>query len=124
MKKYAAAGKERAVTRAVESEQPMAQTARDRGVQAQTLPTGMGPEPRVERQEQEGHDAHLDEARKRLRKANARVQEERDSCTKATADVAPPRPSRPPGGHRRTPRARGVACVSFWRLRIPREGCH
>jgi hypothetical protein len=32
----------------------------------------------VERQEKQGHDAHLYEARKRLRKANTRLKEERD----------------------------------------------
>ena len=78
MKNYPAAFKERAVKLAVESEQSIAQTARDLGVNANTLHTWIGKYHRVERQEKEVHDEHLYEELKRLRKENARLKEERD----------------------------------------------
>jgi transposase len=78
MKKYPAACKERAVKLAVEAEQPIAQTARDLGVNENTLHTWIGKYHRVERQEKQGNDEHLYEALKRLRKENTRLQEERD----------------------------------------------
>ena len=78
MKKYPAEFKERAVKLAVESEQPIAQTARDLGVNENTLHTWIGKYHRVERQEKEVHDEHLYEELKRLRKENARLKEERD----------------------------------------------
>jgi transposase len=64
--------KERAVKRAIESDQPLAQTARDLGVHANTLHTGIGKYHRAERQEHQVQDAHLYEALQRLRKENAR----------------------------------------------------
>ena len=76
-KSYPAAFTERAVKLAVASEQPIAQTARDRGVHENTLPPWIGTYHRAERQEQQVQGAHRYEARKRLRKANARLQEER-----------------------------------------------
>jgi transposase len=88
MKGYPAAFKERAVKLAVESEQPMAQTARDLGVNDNTLHTWIGTYPRLEGQEQQVHDAHLDEELKRLRKENARLQEERAILKKAAAYFA------------------------------------
>jgi transposase len=78
MKKYPAEFKERAVKLAVEAEQPIAQTARDLGVNENTLHTWIGKYHRVERQEKQGNDEHLYEALKRLRKENTRLQEERD----------------------------------------------
>jgi transposase len=63
---------------AVESEQPIAQTARDLGVNENTLHTWIGKYHRVERQEKEVHNEHLYEELKRLRKENARLKEERD----------------------------------------------
>ena len=92
MKKYPAAFKEHAVTLAVDSDQPMAQTARDLGVHEHTLPTWIGQYHRTERQEQEGHAEPLYEALKRLRKENARLQEERAILKKATASFAHQRP--------------------------------
>src|SRR5437773_4684862 len=50
MKKYPAACKERAVKLAVDSDQPIAQTARDLGVNENTLHTWIGTYHRVERQ--------------------------------------------------------------------------
>src|SRR6201982_867163 len=88
MKGYPAAFKERAVKLAVESEQPIAQTARDLGINENTLHTWIGKYHRIERQEQQGHDEHLYEELKRLRKENARLKEERDIFKKAAAYFA------------------------------------
>ena len=85
MKKYPAACKERAVKLAVDSDQPIAQTARDLGVNENTLHTWIGKYHRTERQEKEVHNEHLYEELKRLRKANARLQEDRDILKKAAA---------------------------------------
>jgi transposase len=76
-RKYPAEFKERAVKLAVESEQPIAQTARDLGVKENTLHTWIGQYHRTERQEKEVQDEHLFEERKRLRKTNTRLKEER-----------------------------------------------
>src|SRR5262244_42928 len=73
MKGYPAEFKERAVKLAVESAQPIAQTARDLGVNDNTLHTWIGTYHRVARQEQQGNDAHLYEELQRLRKDNARL---------------------------------------------------
>ena len=86
--KYPAAFKERAVTLAVESEQPIAQTARDLGVNENTLYTWIRKYHQVERQEKEVHDEHLYEELKRLRKENARLKEEREILKKAAAYFA------------------------------------
>jgi transposase len=88
MKGYPAAFKERAVKLAVESEQPIAQTARDLGINENTLHTWIGKYHRIERQEQQVHDEHLYEELKRLRKENARLKEERDIFKKAAAYFA------------------------------------
>jgi len=87
-RQYPAEFKERAVTLAVEFDQPMAQTARDLGVNEHTLHTWIGKYHRVERQEQEVHDEHLDEELKRLRKEKARLKEEREIFKKAAAYFA------------------------------------
>ena len=60
IKKYSAEFKERAVKLAVESDQPIAQTARDLGINENTLYTWIGPYHQVERQEKEVHDEHLE----------------------------------------------------------------
>ena len=88
MKKYPAACKERAVKLAVDSGQPIAQTARDLGVNENTLHPWIGKYHRTERQEKEVHDEHLYEELKRLRKENARLKEERDIVKKAAAYFA------------------------------------
>jgi len=72
MRKYPAEFKERAVKLAVESDQPIAQTARDLGVNENTLHTWIGTYHRTERQEQQVQDEHLYEEVKRLRKENTR----------------------------------------------------
>ena len=91
-KKYSAAFKERAVKLAVESDQPIAQTARDLGVNENTLHTWIGKYHRAERQEKEVNDEHVYEELKRLRKENARLQEERAILQKAAASFAPQLP--------------------------------
>jgi transposase len=88
MNSYPAEFKERAVKLAVESEQPIAQTARDLGVNENPLHTWMGKYHRAERQEQQVNDAHLYEELKRLRKENTRLKEERDILKKAAAYFA------------------------------------
>jgi transposase len=87
-KKYPAAFKERAVKLAVESDQPIAQTARDLGVNENTLHTWIGKYHRAERREQQVQDEHLYDDLKRLRKDNARLKEERDIVKKAAAYFA------------------------------------
>ena len=87
-RKYPAELKERAVKLAVESEQPIAQTARDLGVNAHTLHTWIGQYHRAERQEQQVQDEPLYEELKRLRKDNVRLKEERDILKKAAASFA------------------------------------
>jgi transposase len=88
MKAYPAEFKERAVKLAVESEQSIAQTARDLGVNENTLHTWMGKYHRAARQEKQGNDEHLYEELKRLRKENARLKEERAILKKAAAYFA------------------------------------
>jgi transposase len=88
MNKYPAAFKERAVKLAVESDQPIAQTARDLGVNENTLHTWIGKYHRTERQEKQVNDEHVYEELKRLRKENARLKEERDILKKAAAYFA------------------------------------
>src|SRR3954447_8228373 len=86
--KWIKSSKERAVKLAVESDQPIAQTARDLGVNENTLHTWIGKYHRTERQEKEVHDEHLYAELKRLRKENARLKEERDILKKAAAYFA------------------------------------
>jgi transposase len=88
VKKYAAAFKERAVKLAVEFDQPIAQTARELGINANTLHTWIGKYRRAERQEPQVQDEHLYEALKRLRKENACLKEEREIFKKAAASFA------------------------------------
>ena len=87
-RKYPAELKERAVKLAVEADQPIAQTARDLGVNANTLHTWIGTYHRAERQEKEVNDEHLYEELKRLRKENTRLKEEREILKKAAAYFA------------------------------------
>jgi transposase len=87
-RKYPAEFKEHAVKLAVESDQPIAQTARELGVNENTLHPWSGKDHRAERQEKEVNDDHLYEELKRLRKENARLKEERDIVKKAAAYFA------------------------------------
>jgi len=87
-RKYPAEFKERAVKLAVASDQPIAQTARDLGLNENTLHTWIGTYHRAERQEKEVNDEHVYEELKRLRKENARLREEREIVKKAAAYFA------------------------------------
>ena len=87
-KSYPAEFKERAVKLAVESDQPMAPTARDLGVNENTLHTWIGKYHRAEHQDKQVQDEHLYEELKRLRKENARLKEERAILKKAAAYFA------------------------------------
>ena len=87
-KSYPAEFKERAVKLAVESDQPIAQTARDLGVNENTLHTWIGKYHRAERRGQQVQDEHLYEELKRLRKENTRLKEEREILKKAAASFA------------------------------------
>jgi transposase len=86
---YSVECKERAVTLAVESAQPIAQTARDLGIHENTWHTWIskyhqganGPQGRLDA-------AHLYEDLKRLKKENALLKEERDILKKAAAYFA------------------------------------
>jgi transposase len=112
-----------AVKLAVESDQPMAQTARDRGINDKTFHTWLGKYHRVERQAQQVNDAHLYEELQRLRKENSRLKEERDLLKKAAAYFAQQLPGTT-HGYSSTPSVRGVAGVSSSRSRAvaPRRG--
>jgi transposase len=115
-KKYAAEFKERAVTLAVEADQPIAQTARDLGVKENTRHPWSGTYHRVARQDKQVNDAHLYEELQRLRKENARLQEERALVKKAATYCAQQLPCSPPGCSSRRSAA-CVACVDSWQSR-------
>jgi transposase len=117
MKSYPAEFKERAVKLAVESDQPIAQTARDLGVNENTLHTWIGNYHRVERQEKHVQAEHLYEKLKRLRKDNARLKAEREILKKAAASCAPQLPCSTLGYKSSTGRFPSAAYVAFWRSR-------
>jgi transposase len=73
------------------------QTARDLGVNENTLHTWIGKYHCAERQEKEVQDEHLSEELKRLRKENAHLKEERDIVKKAAACFAQQLPCSTPG---------------------------
>lgn len=86
---YSAEFKARAVKLAIESDQPIAHTARDLGVNESTMHTWIS-------KSHEGGDRpagrasveHLDDELQRLRKENALLKEERDLLQKAAAYFA------------------------------------
>ena len=88
MIKYSAEFRERAVKLAVESDQAIAQTARDLGVNENTLHTWIGKYHRAKRQEKQIHDEHLYKELRHLRKENARFKKEREILKKAAAYFA------------------------------------
>jgi transposase len=137
MRKYSAEFKERAVKLAVETEQPIAQTARDLGVNENTLHTWIGKYHRTERQEKQVNDEHLYEELKRLRKENARLKEEREilknrlrrvAASLVGGETCPTRVSSCGGrsdrlllGGRTTPvKKRGPGTCADWRVVTPR----
>jgi len=84
---YTSEFKESSVKLALESDQPIAQTARDLGVNPNTIHTWINkyskPKTAVERT-----DEHIYDENKRLKKELARVTQERDLLKKATAYFA------------------------------------
>ncbi len=88
-KTYTAEFRESAVKLANESEKPVAQTARDLGVNENTLHTWINKYSRPQGQDKTVRaDDHLYEELKRLKKENARLIEERDLLKKAAAYFA------------------------------------
>jgi len=86
---YSSDFKQDAVQLAVESDQSVAQTARDLGVNANTLYTWVTKYHQAESPINKGSgDKHPYEELKRLRKENARLKEERDILKKAAAYFA------------------------------------
>ena len=84
---YTSEFKESAVKLALESDQPITQTARDLGVNPNTIHTWINkyskPKTAVERT-----DEHIYDENKRLKKELARITQERDLLKKATAYFA------------------------------------
>lgn len=89
-KTYTAEFRESAIKLATESDQPVAQTARDLGINENTLQTWIGKYIRPqEKNKTLRNDDHLYEELKRLKKENARLIEERDLLipTRGTSGV-------------------------------------
>ena len=88
-KGYTAEFRESSVKLATESDKPVAQTARDIGVNENTLHTWINKYSRpLERDKTVRTDEHLYDELKRLKKENARLIEERDLLKKAAAYFA------------------------------------
>jgi len=88
-KTYTAEFRASAVKLANESDKPIAQTARDIGVNENTLHTWINKYSRPSGQDKAVRiDDHLYEELKRLKKENARLTEERDLLKKAAAYFA------------------------------------
>ena len=86
---YSSQFKQDAVKLAVESEQSVAQTARDLGVNANTLYTWITKyHPAGSSTSQGSGEKHPHDELKRLRRENARLKEERDILKKAAAYFA------------------------------------
>jgi len=76
--------KESAVKLAIESDQPIAKTARELGVSVSTLHTWVSKYTKVaDHEPQQRSDKHLYEELKQLKKENACLKEERDTLKKA-----------------------------------------
>ncbi len=86
---YTSEFKESAVKLAIESDQPIAATARDLGVNVNTLHTWISKYSKPKQQQSvERTDEHIYDEIKRLKKELARVTQERDLLKKATAYFA------------------------------------
>jgi len=84
---YPSEFKESAVELAVESDQSVAETARELGVNVNTLHTWIGKYSKPKQLSKRG-DEHIYDENKRLKKELARVTQERDLLKKATAYFA------------------------------------
>ena len=85
---YPSEFKESAVKLALESDQPIAQTARDLGVNANTIHTWISKYSKPKKTAAERTDEHIYDENKRLKKELASVSQERDLLKKATAYFA------------------------------------
>jgi len=85
---YSSEFKESAIKLALESDQPIAETARELGVNINTLHTWIGKYSKPEEGKKTRTDDHLYEELKRLKKENTRLKEERDILKKAAAYFA------------------------------------
>ena len=87
---YTAEFKESAIKLAVESDQPVTQTARELGVNANTLHTwvNMYKDKQGASSGKQVNDQHLYEQLKQLRRENSRLKEERELLKKAAAFFA------------------------------------
>lgn len=88
MKPYSAEFKERAVKLAIESDRPIAHTARDLGINENTLHTWVSKFHSGGSQPQRVNAEPVYDELKRLKKENARLKEERDILKKAAAYFA------------------------------------
>ena len=85
---YTSEFKESAVKLAIESDQPIAKTAKDLGVNVNTLHTWIGKYSKPKTTVTTRTDEHIYDENKRLKKELARVTQERDLLKKATAYFA------------------------------------
>ena len=85
---YSSEFKERAVKLAVESDKSIAQTARDLGINVNTLHTWISKYHRPATASRKVNAGHLYDELKTLKKENARLKEERDILKKAAAYFA------------------------------------
>lgn len=85
---YSADFRESAVKLAIDSDQSIAETARDLGVNENTLYTWIKKYSRPTEDGSSRSDEHLYEELKRLKKENCRLKEERDLLKKAAAYFA------------------------------------
>lgn len=88
MKAYSAEFKERAVKLAIESDQPIAHTARDLDINENTLHTWISKFHNGGSQQQRVNAEHVYDELKRMKKENALLKEERDILKKAAAYFA------------------------------------
>ena len=79
---------ESAVKLALETDQPKTQTARELGVNPNTLFTWISKYSQTENKDSDSHNEHLYDELKRLKKELAKVTQERDLLKKATAYFA------------------------------------
>ena len=86
--KYGPEFRESAVKLALESDQPVSETALELGISKSTLHTWISKYSKLEEGKAVRTDSHLYDELKRLKKENARLKEERDILKKAAAYFA------------------------------------
>lgn len=86
--KYNAEFKESAVKLAIESSKPIAESARELGINISTLHTWIKKYHQPKQQDKQMTDEHIYDENKRLRKENARLKEEREILKKAATFFA------------------------------------